>query len=335
MKRSFLCYAASVAMLMLAAGCDKQEVKLAAPQPEFSVVDGLSTVTWSPVDDAALYLYELTTTDGVSVAKGARTAGNESVSFSDLTVGQEYDFSVFARSMVGSGILDSDPATVSFVAKNPAPKFTGSAITDAGACVTWSATTGSYAYRLVKKGDEGTDLLSETISDTYITVKNLQASTSYVVYVKSVSDASDLDSGEASFEFTTDAAATTPWVAVTFEYCVYADANTLVCHNVPNSKVAAYYSTTENVNVIGDGYDTESRLAYYIVSDYEDHVPGVYCNTPIHRFNNYSMGWKGGEKLFYAVVAEDSNGNDVLNWFWLEMPAAPGSDVIVNDAKVK
>ena len=78
---------------------------------------------------------------------------------------------------------------------------------------------------------------------------------------------------------------------------------------MPNSKVKDYFTTTENVNVIGEGYATESQLAYFIVSDYEEHMPGVYSNTPIHKFNNLSPGWKAGDNLFYAAVGEDKNGN--------------------------
>lgn len=335
MRKSILVYTAAMAVMLFAAGCDKQEVKLAAPQPEYSVEAGTYTFTWAPVADAKMYPYELSSSDGTVVSKGAKTSGNESVSFTDLVVGESYEFSVFSRAMVGSGILDSDPATVSFVAKTPAPAFAGSAVTDAGACVTWTSSADKFAYRIVKKGDEGNNLLSETITDTYITVKGLLASTTYVVYVKALAEKEELSSEESSFEFTTQEAATKPFVAVTFEYVVFAEKNTLVCHNVPNSKVKDYFTTTENVNVIGKGYATESQLAYYIVSDYEEHMPGVYCNTPIHKFNNLGQGWKAGNNLFYAAVGEDKNGNDVLNWFWLEMPAAPGDEVKILDSKAK
>ena len=121
-------------------------------------------------------------------------------------------------------------------------------------------------------------------------------------------------------------------MAVAFEYRVFAEKNTLIAHNVPNSQAANYYTTTENVNVIGDGLAAEKTFANYTVWDYEDHAPGVYANTSIHKFNNNGHGWKAGANLFYGAVGETKNGDVTLNWFWLEMPENPGDDVKILDS---
>lgn len=170
-----------------------------------------------------------------------------------------------------------------------------------------------------------------------VTLAGLTASTSYIIYVQTIPSAESglVASNEAAFEFTTEAAATTPWVAVAFEYRVFAEKNTLIIHNVPNSPAANYYTTTENQNIIGNGLATEKTYANYVVGDYEDHVPGVYANSSIHKFNDNGQGWKAGNNLFYAAVGETKNGDVALNWFWLEMPENPGDDVKILDSPKK
>ncbi len=170
-----------------------------------------------------------------------------------------------------------------------------------------------------------------------VTLAGLTASTSYIIYVQTIPSAESglVASNEAAFEFTTEAAATTPWVAVAFEYRVFAEKNTLIIHNVPNSQAANYYTTTENQNIIGNGLATEKTYANYVVGDYEDHVPGVYANSSIHKFNDNGQGWKAGNNLFYAAVGETKNGDVALNWFWLEMPENPGDDVKILDSPKK
>lgn len=64
---------------------------------------------------------------------------------------------------------------------------------------------------------------------------------------------------------------------------------------MPNSQAANYYTTTENLNIIGNGLETENKYANYVVWDYEDHAPGVYANSSIHKFNDNGQGWKAGK----------------------------------------
>ena len=102
---------------------------------------------------------------------------------------------------------------------------------------------------------------------------------------------------------------------------------------VVTSPCAHFYSSTETVNVIGEGYDDEKTLIGYILLDYEENVPGVYMDTAEHKFNNNGAGFKAGDKLFYYVVgvdAADKPGD--LNWFWVEIPANIGDPVIILDS---
>lgn len=241
--------------------------------------------------------------------------------------------------------LNSEEAKVTFktgvIPRAEAPVFRTSAVTDAGVCVTWSVVDGAaYKYRIVAKDAPDKNLNSDadkTFEDPFVTLAGLTASTSYIIYVQTIPSAESglVASNEAPFEFTTEAAATTPWVAVAFEYRVFAEKNTLIIHNVPNSQAANYYTTTENQNIIGNGLATEKTYANYVVWDYEDHVPGVYANTSIHKFNDNGQGWKAGNNLFYAAVGETKNGDVGLNWFWLEMPENPGDDVKILDSPKK
>lgn len=326
MKTNLIATAAAAVVVLFAAGCNKEEAKtpLVSPEPSYVVsVDSKAyEFSWTAVENASAYSYKLVAADGTVAKEDAACTATEA-SVSGLAAGTEYTFSVSAVATEGTSDADSEAASIKFTAVG----IPGTAITDAGACLTWKANAETYSYRLVAKDAPETELLKEDgLTETSLTFKGLSAATSYIAYVNDV-----------PYLFTTADASTAekPWVAVVFEYKEFAGKNTIYCHNVPNSAAKDYFTTTENVNVIGEEMATESQLAYFIVSDYEDHAPGVYANTPVHKFNNNGAGWKAGDKLFYAAVGEDKNGNDVLNWFWMEMPENPGDDVKVLDAKVK
>lgn len=350
MKRNLFVQAAIAAAVLVFAGCDKEaeKIQLQTPEPkaETEAATAGGTVSWAAVENAASYSWKLyeTAEPTVVVAEDAAFSG-VSKTFTDLKEDTEYEFTITAVAAPETNYLNSEEAKVTFktgiIPRAEAPVFRTSAVTDAGACVTWSVVDGAtYKYRIVAKDDPSNNLNSdanEAFEDPFVTLAGLTASTSYIIYVQTIPSAeSGLEaSKETEFEFTTEAAATTPWVAVAFEYRVFAEKNTLIIHNVPNSKAANYYTTTENVNVIGDGLDTESAFSEYVIECYDYHEAGTYANTPIHKFNNLAQGWKAGDKLFYGAVAEDKNGNTKLNWFWLEMPENPGDDVKILDSPKK
>lgn len=348
MRSNLFIQAAFAATILFAASCDKddEKIQLQTPVPVATPEENSTgcVIVWAADENAADYSWTLceTADPTVPVAENASFVGN-SKTFGDLKEDTEYVFSITALAAPESNYLNSEEAKVTFrtniIPRAEAPTFRTSAVTDAGVSVTWSVIDGaSYKYRIVAKDNPSTDLNSDadkTFEDPFVTLSGLTASTSYIIYVQTVPAAgSELEnSNEAAFEFTTEAAATDPWVAVAFEYRVFAGKNTLIIHNVPNSKAANYYTTTENQNVIGNGLATEKQFANYTVWDYEDHVPGVYANTSIHKFNNNGSGWKAGDKLFYGAVGETKNGDVTLNWFWLEMPTNPGDDVKILDTK--
>lgn len=350
MKSNLFFQAAFAAAMILFAGCEKdaEKIQLQTPAPVATPEENSTgcVIVWTADENAAAYSWTLreTADPTVTVAENASFTGN-SKTFGDLKEDTEYAFSITALAAPESDYLNSEEATVTFktgiIPRADAPTFKGSAVTDAGVCVTWSVAEGAtYKYRLVAKDDPSNTLNSDSdkaFEDPFVTLGGLTAATSYIIYVQTVPAAdSGLEaSNEAEFEFTTEAAATDPWVAVTFEYRVFAEKNTLIIHNVPNSKAANYYTTTENVNVIGNGLATEKQFANYTVWDYEDHAPGVYANTSIHKFNNNGAGWKAGDNLFYGAVGETKNGDVALNWFWLEMPENPGDDVKILDSPAK
>ena len=347
MKSNLIAQAVIAAAAFSFVGCDKEaeKIQLQAPVPEASVEEKVSecTVSWTPVENAVNYSWKLceAADPTVTVEEDAAYVGDFKV-FRDLKEDTEYEFTITALAAPETNYLNSEEAKVTFktnvIPRAEAPTFRTRAVTDNGVCVTWSVVeNATYKYRIVTKDDPSTNLNSDadkTFEDPYVTLAGLTAATSYIIYVQSIpAEGSDLvASKEAAFEFTTEAEATDPWVAVAFEYRVFAEKNTLIIHNVPNSKTANYYSTTENQNVIGDGLAKESTYANYVVWDYEDHVPGVYANTSIHKFNDNGQGWKAGNKLFYAAVGETKNGDVTLNWFWLEMPENPGDDVKILDS---
>ena len=352
MKINLFAQAAFAASVLFVAGCSKEETvkEEQLPTPELKTEIGTQSVnciiSWNRDFNAANYSWKLYESAQPTVTVEENTAYvGDFKRFRDLKEDTEYEFTITAVAEAGSNFTNSEEATISFktgiLPRVEAPVFKTSAVTDNGVNVTWSVIDGaSYKYRIVAKNDPATNLNSDvdkTFEDPYVTLSGLSAATSYIIYVQSVpsEESSLLASHETAFEFTTEAAATEPWVAVAFEYRVFAEKNTLIIHNVPNSKAANYYTTTENVNVIGGGYEKESTYANYVVWDYEDHVPGVYANSSIHKFNNNGQSWKAGENLFYAVVAETKNGDVALNWFWLEMPENPGDDVKILDSPKK
>lgn len=336
------------AAVLLAAGCDKEVEKTPLQVPTISVTTESVNVriTWSDDENADCWSWKLTegANSTTTVAQDNSYTNNLKI-FEDLKEDTEYTFTVTAVAAEGSNYLNSAEAKTTFttgvIPRADAPVFRTNAVTDKGVCVTWSEVEGaSYKYRITTKADPSKNINTDadkTFDDPYVTLSGLDAATQYVIYVQVVPAAeTGLEaSHEAEFEFTTEAEATDPWVAVAFEYRVFAGKNTLIVHNVPNSKAANFYTTTENVNVIGGGMASETQMANFIVSDYEEHVPGVYMNSSIHKFNDNGQGWKAGNNLFYAVVGETKNGDVKLNWFWLEMPANPGDDVKILDSPKK
>lgn len=350
MKSNLFVQAAIAASVLVVAGCDKdaEKIQLQTPEPK-AVVESTTvecTVTWKAVENAAGYSWTLCeAADPATVVSEETIFTDVAKTFSNLKEDTEYVFTVSAVAAPETNYLNSEEGKVTFktgiLPRAEAPEFRASAITDVGVSVTWNVVEGAtYKYRIVAKDDPSKTLngdADKAFGDPFVTLAGLTASTAYIIYVQTVPSAESglVASNEAAFEFTTEAAATTPWVAVALEYRVFAEKNTLIIHNVPNSLAANYYTTTENVNVIGGGYDTESAFSEYVIECYDTHQAGTYANTSIHKFSNLGQGWKAGEKLFYGAVAEDKKGNTKLNWFWLEMPGNPGDDVTILDSPKK
>lgn len=350
MNRKTFVQTAFAAIALLAAGCSEEAEKTQLQAPTPSVLpeetSAACEISWQAVENASCYSWKLfETAEPETAVKEDAASTLTSLTFSDLEESTEYTFSVMAVAPQDGDWLNSATVSVKFktgaVPHAEAPAFRAEALTDVGVCVTWSIVEGaSYKYRIVAKDNPSENLngdADKTFDDPFVTLSGLKASTSYIIYVQSVpaEDSGMAASDESAFEFTTEAAATSPWVAVAFEYRVFADKNTLIVHNVPNSQAANYYTTTENQNIIGNGLAKESTYAYYVTDDYEYHTPGVYANTSIHKFNDNGQGWSAGKNLFYAAVGETKNGDLKLNWFWLEMPENPGDDVKILDSAKK
>lgn len=168
-----------------------------------------------------------------------------------------------------------------------------------------------------------------------MTLAGLKANTTYVLKVKTLAEESSelADSKESVFEFTTEQTATTPWTEVVFEFRPLGEKNAIFCHNVPNSAVEHFYSSTESHNVIGSGQAPEAEYAKYLIYDFEDNVPGIYQDYPLNKFGNGAVGWKKGDHLFYAVVSADKGEKTkTANWFYVEMPEHADEDVVILDS---
>lgn len=217
-------------------------------------------------------------------------------------------------------IVVSDVATDSFRASWDAVEHAAGY-----ACVLSSVTDGTEHIVAEEPAYAGTEKLFE----------NLAPSTAYRVKVVALaaegSGFADSEPGHA--EAVTAKAPEVPWVEVEIACELLNDKQTFHIVNKPNGACVHIYSSTENVNVIGGGYDDEETLTGYLLEDYENHVPGVYGDVTEHHFNNNGAGFAPGGKMFYYVVGEDAAGRvGRLNWFWLEMPANAGDAVIILDS---
>lgn len=332
---------AAFSLLVLAAGCakDSDPQSLATPELTFQEHSAVEySFMWKAVEHADSYSYKLETAEGVVVAENA-TYTNTSVTVSDLSEGSKYNFHVTALSQSDPDYLPSETASVSFttgvIQRVASPEFKNSCKTDVGVCVTWLPSSGKFSYDIAAKDAPETSLGAETISDPYVTLAGLKANTAYVLKVKTLAEeGSELaDSKESIFEFTTEQAATTPWTEVVFEYRPLGEKNAIFCHNVPNSAVEHFYSSTESHNVIGSGQADEATYAKYLIFDFEDNVPGIYQDYPLNKFGNGAIGWKKGDHLFYAVVSADKGEKTkTANWFYVEMPENADEDVVILDS---
>lgn len=214
------------------------------------------------------------------------------------------------------------------------PVLTCSEPTTESFTVSWEAVENASAYAWSISSGETMIDSSEECTETSASFTGLTAGTSYEVTVKALSGDKKkfLDSKEATISATTKEAPTEPWVDTAFEYAEIGGKNTLVITNTPNILCTHYYSTTANVNVIGEGYDDEQTFINYMVMDYEYGEPGVYRDSGTHQFNNNGAGFSAGDTLFYGVAGEDADGKTgKLNWAWIQMPQNPGDQVIILD----
>lgn len=200
---------------------------------------------------------------------------------------------------------------------------------------------GAYGYRLLKfsPGDAVTLVKAENeIYRTHITFMELTPGTRYAfeVRARAFQDSAYSDSETKKSEIVTASEVATPWVEVVFSYMEQNGKGALHIANISNSKCAHFYSTTANVNVIGDGIDDEPTFVEYLISDYENGTPGVYRDSEEHNFNDNGAGFDAGDHLFYGVAGVDRDGiPGDLNWYWVEVPVRPGDPVLVLDAADK
>lgn len=209
--------------------------------------------------------------------------------------------------------------------------------------VSWPAVehATAYAYRLLKLSEGDAVTLVKANHESYATqvaFTELTPGTRYLfeVHARAAQGSGYADSKKTKDEITTLPEATTPWVEVVLSYVEKGEKGTLHIVNKPNSKCAHFYSTTANVNVIGEGLDDERTFTDYMISDYETGVPGVYRDSKEHDFNDNGAGFTSGDRLFYGVAGVDAAGKvGDLNWCWVEIPAKAGSPVIILDASEK
>lgn len=232
MRSNLFVQAAIAAVVFVVAGCDKEaeKVQLQTPVPEASVeaTSVECTVSWANVENAVNYSWKLyeTAEPTVAVAEDAAHVGDFK-KFTDLKEDTEYVFAITAVAAPETNYLNSEEAKVTFktgvIPRAESPVFRTNAVTDVGVSVTWSVVEGAaYKYRIVAKDAPDKNLNSDadkTFEDPFVTLAGLTASTSYIIYVQTIPSAESglVASNEAAFEFTTEAAATTPWVAVAFE----------------------------------------------------------------------------------------------------------------------
>ncbi len=209
--------------------------------------------------------------------------------------------------------------------------------------VSWNPVpqAGAYAYRLLKfsAGDAVTLVKAENeFYPTHVTFTGLTSDTrySFEVRARAFQDSPYSDSGTTKSEIVTAPEVATPWVEVVFSCTEQDGKRGLHIVNIANSKCGHFYSTTANVNVIGDGLDDEPTFIANLISEYEAGTPGVYRDSKEHDFNDDGAGFKAGDHLFYGVAGVDKAGNPGgLNWYWVEVPAAPGDPVLILDSANK
>lgn len=207
----------------------------------------------------------------------------------------------------------------------------------------WAAVSGAaaYAYELyAQTGGAMTRVRqNERYAATDVLFEGLTASTPYEVRVRALAPAGDAytDSEFGTVRTTTTAPEpTAPWVEIGLECVSLGGKLAVQVTNTPNSLCAHYYLSTENVNVIGGGLGTEAEMIGFLLSDYEDGVPGVYRDKQMLTCNNNGSGLTVGQQLFYHVVGEDAAGKTgALNWVWFQVPEKAGDEVIVLDGPDK
>lgn len=170
---------------------------LATPQPAVdaaSLTDTSATLSWSAVEDAGGYKYELTQ-DGATVKSG--TESGLSVTFEDLAEGTAYRFRVLAVSAAEEKSDSPWSEYVGFTTRKheqlAAPAAAAAERTPSSAKLTWEAVKGAakYAYWLYEESLDSAPADSGETTATEVTLTGLKELTSYYFTVQALADPSD------------------------------------------------------------------------------------------------------------------------------------------------
>lgn len=197
-------------LIALVSGCKKDEIaKLQTPSPKVGeVTESTATITWDAVKDAASYAYTVNSGE-------EQTVTDTKILLEGLEAETEYTVEVKAVSGDTGLYTDSDWAkiTVTTAAAGqsksalaaPAPE--ASEITASSAFISWEAVENAVSYTYTLNDGEET-----TVTETEISIENLEAETEYTVKVKADAGESELylDSEWAEVSFTTTEAGFTP-----------------------------------------------------------------------------------------------------------------------------
>ncbi len=181
---------------------DPEPVKLAAPTPTVAINGAQVTVTWSKVENAKSYLYELTK-DGASQSNGEVT--QTSHTFKMEGKGQ-YGFRVRSKADASGLFLDSDWSTLVTAQlsqlSTPVAKIDAASVTNVAAKATWGAiqNAAAYHYQLLK---EASVVREADVNGLEVALSELDEGTNYRFRVKAVASGDWIDSNystEVSFQ---------------------------------------------------------------------------------------------------------------------------------------
>lgn len=350
-KNLYSIFLMMTAIVLSLASCSDDEVAKTPLSPT-SISEGAKTVStlafsWTPVDGATQYAYELKD-EAEDVVLGGTTS-TTSILATGLKVHTTYTLYVWAYAALSSDKTTSPIATLTATTNDVvqllAPQATWEQ-TSAGIVLTWPAVENADYYEITYDSDDGSATVTTT--DTSVTLSGLSLG-DHGVAVRAVTEDENYSDSPA-FEFTVTKSKAELWRTNAEYYSEALDKTfdcQIVCYEDASYRIDNIYGSNDAIDFYVDNESVVDGVPEIVFTNsYSANAPYYYFHAGDYDICVYAQrgagytGWENGNsakgEAWYYVYLYDKDGNylgggyDDVTW-GSEDAEGPTIDDIVGD----